>query len=132
MFEIGRTLIVKELGCLRRSEIIRLDGKLDVRESLRRVTTRTITTKRLNIIRIRKVERELERPGATQPDPRVQLRIGDYTRPSRVQPRFCRKSSSMPGPGDMANHWATTRRHRETGTRRAKRYGDCHFADSSR
>ena len=66
MFEIGRTLIVKELGCMRRSELIRLDAKLDVRESLRRVTTRTITTKRLNIIRIRKPEPELERPGATQ------------------------------------------------------------------
>ena len=125
-------MIVKELGCMRRSEVIQFDNELDVFESLRRVTTRTITTKRLNIIRIRKVERELERPGATQRDPRMQLRIGDYTRPSRVQPRFCRKSSSMSGPGDMANDWATTKRHRETGTRRAKCYGDCHFADSSR
>ena len=63
---MGRTLIVNELGRLRRSEVKRLDGKLDVCESLRRVTTRTITTKRLNIIRIRKLEPELERPGATQ------------------------------------------------------------------
>ena len=62
---------------MRRSEVIRFDDELDVFESLRRVTTRTVTTKRLNIIRIQKDERERERPGATQRNPPMQLRIGD-------------------------------------------------------